>query len=146
MLQTSSHPNGEPGGFLSEREMRGISESNHGFHRIQRKNRYERSNMILNTKSRTAATSEDAPKRKGKSRPNRVGIPIDPEEYEARRINAQRAVDRYHGPGRYRVVGEPGEMLYLVNWVDFPLLSTTDKVADHRPLKNIAQVAASHAA
>ncbi len=101
--------------------------------------------MILNTKSRKAATNE-IPKRKGKSRPNRVGIPIDPEEYEARRINAQRAVDRYHGPGRYRVVGEPGEMLHLVNWIDYPLLSTADKAAAHRPLKNIAQAVASHAA
>ena len=102
--------------------------------------------MILNTTTRKATHSDETPKRKGKSRPNRVGIPMDPEEYEARRVNAQRAVDRYHGPGRYRVVGEPGEMLYLVNWVDYPLLTTAGAAAAHRPLKNIAQVAASHAA
>jgi len=105
--------------------------------------------MILNTKSRTASRIEDeeTPKRKGKSRPNRVGIPIDPEEYEARRVNAQRAVDRYHGPGRYRVVGEPGEMLHLVNWVEYPLIMAVELAAAHSPLKKIAQNSAtSHAA
>ncbi len=100
--------------------------------------------MILSTRTRRATHEIDAetPKRKGKSRPNRVGIPMDPQEYEARRINAQRAVDRYHGPGRYRVVGEVGEMLYLVNWVDYPLLTQVQR-NPHRPMKKIAQ---AHAA
>lgn len=77
--------------------------------------------MLLTTRPRT--TGKRRGKRKGKARANRVGIPLDPLEYEARRIHAQRAVDRYHGPGRYRVVGEPGEMLDLVSWVDYPLLA-----------------------
>ena len=93
--------------------------------------------------TRNRRTPRNGPKRKGKSRPNRVGIPLDPVEYEARRINAQKAVDRYHGPGRYRVVGEPGEMLTVVNWVDFPLLSH----GQTQPLKRIETAAhTSHAA
>ena len=100
--------------------------------------------MILN-RTRRAKNDNAAPKRKGKSRPNRVGIPLDPEEYEARRINAQRAVDRYHGPGRYRVVGEPGEMLHLVNWVDFPLLTQVNQTK-RRSLATYDQPSTSHAA
>jgi len=95
--------------------------------------------------SRSRSASRSAPKRKGKSRPNRVGIPLDPMEYEARRIAAQRAVDRYHGPGKYRVVGEPGEMLHLVNWIDFPLLAGTPRPIG--PLQRIEKAAhTSHAA
>lgn len=100
--------------------------------------------MIL-SRTRRAGQDSETPKRKGKSRPNRVGIPMDPEEYEARRINAQRAVDRYHGPGRYRVVGEPGEMLYLVNWVDYPLLTQVAQTK-RRSFMTHEQPSTSHAA
>jgi hypothetical protein len=102
--------------------------------------------MILTART-TRRTSKNGAKRKGKPRPNRVGIPLDPVEYEARRINAQRAVDRYHGPGRYRVIGEPGEMLHLVNWVDYPLLTQTAGHTNVRSLKKIEQrPSKSHAA
>ena len=97
--------------------------------------------MMLTTRTRRA--TRRGSKRKGKPRPNRVGIPPDPMEYEARRIHAQKAVDRHHGPGRYRVVGEPGEMLHLVHWVDCPLLAAAPK----NPLQRIEGAThASHAA
>ena len=76
--------------------------------------------MMTATRERT--NSKRPLKRKGKARPNRVGIPIDPEEYERRRLYAQSTVDRVHGPGKYRVVGEPGEMLSLIKWVDYKML------------------------
>ncbi|MEX2215358.1 MAG: hypothetical protein WD768_14595 [Phycisphaeraceae bacterium] len=78
--------------------------------------------MTATTRTRTRNHNKHTPKRKGKARPNRVGIPMDPQEYEGRRLCAQRAVDRVHGPGKYRVVGQPGEMLNLVKWVDYKML------------------------
>ncbi len=61
-----------------------------------------------------AATSREASPHDRRHRP--AAIPIDPDEYERRRRCAQMTVDRVHGPRRYRVLGEPGQMIRLVPW------------------------------
>lgn len=76
---------------------------------------------------------------------NRVGIPVDPCEYERRRLLAQQVVDRYHGSRRYRVVGKPGEMLQLVKWVDYPLLPAA-QINHEVPRTAVASMRSSAAA
>jgi hypothetical protein len=61
--------------------------------------------------SRTAGRIECDTERR---RAARVVIPLDPRDYERRRMHAQRIVDEYYGRGVYYVVGRPGEMLQVV--------------------------------